>query len=171
KENFETSPKELQEMMLVFNEMADAIQTKKNKLEEISTTDGLTGVANRRLFEIRLDKEWKDALKCADDLSLIFIDIDFFKQYNARFGHQQGDLCLIQIATAIDYLMQRTNYLVARYGGEEFVVILPETSTSTASVIAEIIRNKVRDLQIPRKTDQVAKYVTASIGVATMNPA
>lgn len=167
---FESSPIELQQMMKVFNEMSSSIQENKQLLEHLSNTDGLTGIANRRLFEDTLALTWKQAVEKRHPLSLLFIDIDYFKQFNDRFGHQKGDQCLIKIANALQELVENKKDLVARYGGEEFVIILPNTKRKEAIEVSEKVRRKVEKLQIKRSLEQKRDYVTVSIGVATMVP-
>lgn len=168
-DKFQTSPFELQQMMEGFNEMATSIQENKKLLERISNTDGLTGIANRRLFEEQLEKECQYAIGYQKPISLVFIDIDYFKKYNDSFGHQKGDKCLIKIAHAIDNIIKSPDHLVARYGGEEFVIILPNTNSREATKIAEKVRKLVKNLQIQHSVSS-EEYVTVSLGVATMMP-
>lgn len=169
-EKFKTTPKEIRQIMCVFNEMAASIQNNKNILKRLSHTDGLTGVANRRLFDERLDEAWAACTEAEKPLSLIFIDIDHFKQYNDRFGHLEGDACLKKVARAVDALIEEDEQLVARYGGEEFVVILPNTDTKEASSIAKQMQKEVEALRILRSGPEEGQYVTVSIGVATVQP-
>lgn len=169
-DKFKTSPQELQQMMHVFNEMAVAIQENKKLLKTLSNTDGLTGVANRRLFEDSLTEKWDRCLQQRKPISLLFIDIDFFKKYNDSFGHQEGDACLIKIAQALDEVVEKPNELVARYGGEEFVITLPNAPSAEAGLMAEKVQAKIKDLRIQRSPNESEKFVTVSIGVATLIP-
>jgi diguanylate cyclase (GGDEF)-like protein len=139
-------------------------------LQRLSSLDGLTGVANRRRFDEVLEQEWRRALRNKTPLSLIFIDIDFFKVYNDTYGHLMGDECLKQIAKTLSGILNRPGDLVARYGGEEFVVLLPETDTSGAITIAETLRTKVEEMKIPHLKSECSNYVTISLGVATAIP-
>lgn len=167
---FKTSPRELQQMMHVFNEMAVAIQENKLLLKNLSNTDGLTGVANRRLFEENLTETWENCLQERKPISLLFIDIDFFKKYNDSFGHQEGDVCLIKIAQALTNVVDQPNELVARYGGEEFVITLPNTRSEKAREVAAAVQEQIKQLRIQRSPNDEDKYVTVSIGVATLTP-
>jgi diguanylate cyclase (GGDEF)-like protein len=139
-------------------------------LKDISYLDGLTGVANRRKFEEHLIREWDRAKKSGQPLSLLMVDIDFFKRYNDLLGHLEGDECLRKVAQEINRHVRRGMDLVARYGGEEFAVTLPETQEEQARVIAERIRSDVENLKIPHPASEVSRYITVSVGVATLVP-
>lgn len=139
--------------------------------------DGLTGVANRRHFDVAIEKEVRRAKRSASALSLLMIDIDSFKPYNDHYGHQQGDVTLIKVALALAAILQRPGDLLARYGGEEFVAILPDTDAAQALQMAETICAKISELDIPHAhahahahthADETA-HVTVSIGIATTN--
>jgi len=134
-------------------------------LEQLATRDGLTGLANRRCFDDTLHAEWARALRQRQPLSLLMVDVDNFKAYNDANGHLGGDECLKRIATAVASEM-RANDLVARYGGEEFAVILPNQSLKGAASVAERIRTRVEQLQVPNRL-AAAQHVTVSIGAAT----
>jgi len=146
------------------------LQLTLKELERISTTDGLTKIANRRHFNDSLEKEWKLALRQKKELSIVLMDIDFFKQYNDHYGHQAGDDCLIQVAASLKASLNRPSDLVARYGGEEFVAIFPDTPLEGAEIMAENLRKHVQDLQLKHEYATDAGCVTISIGVATMIP-
>jgi PAS domain S-box-containing protein len=111
-------------------------------LEQLVNTDGLTQIANRRCFDLHLEMEWLRLQREQGFLSVILFDIDYFKRYNDTYGHQQGDRCLYQIAQAVQGVIKRPADLFARYGGEEFAVILPNTPSVGALVIAERIHRK-----------------------------
>jgi diguanylate cyclase (GGDEF)-like protein/PAS domain S-box-containing protein len=134
-------------------------------LEQLATRDGLTGLANRRCFDETLHAEWMRALRQRQPLSLLMVDVDNFKAYNDANGHLGGDECLKRIATAVASEM-RANDLVARYGGEEFAVILPNQSLKGAASVAERIRTRVEQLQVPNRMTP-GQHVTVSIGAAT----
>ncbi|WP_083684551.1 GGDEF domain-containing protein [Massilia putida] len=134
-------------------------------LEQLATRDGLTGLANRRCFDETLHAEWTRALRQRQPLSLLMVDVDNFKAYNDANGHLGGDECLKRIATAVASEM-RANDLVARYGGEEFAVILPNQSLKGAASVAERIRTRVEQLQVPNRLTP-GQRVTVSIGAAT----
>jgi diguanylate cyclase (GGDEF)-like protein/PAS domain S-box-containing protein len=137
-------------------------------LEQLATRDGLTGLANRRCFDDTLHAEWSRALRQRQPLSLLMVDVDNFKAYNDANGHLGGDECLKRIATAVSSEM-RANDLVARYGGEEFAVILPNQSLKGAASVAERIRTRVEQLQVPNRL-AIDQLVTVSIGAATALP-
>lgn len=140
------------------------------KLHRFATIDRLTKVANRYCFDQYLDHEWHRLTRCQKPLSLIFCDLDFFKQYNDEYGHPAGDECLQKVAQTIRKTVKRSTDLVARYGGEEFVVILPETDLSGAIKVATNIRTAVEQLQIRHSQSRISKYVTLSLGVASIIP-
>ena len=159
--------------------MFDISERKKNKqellrlqreLKELSYKDGLTDVANRRMFDLILEREWASAYRNQRPLSLIFLDIDLFKQYNDCYGHFSGDECLKRVATLLCRGANRAQDLVARYGGEEFVMILPETDNNAACQIAEKCRKLILDAQIPHAKSSVSAYLTVSQGVGVIVP-
>lgn len=139
-------------------------------LTELSSRDSLTGAWNRRIFDYQLEKEWKKAKRNITTLSLLMIDIDYFKAYNDTYGHQQGDTCLKEITDEIRKTAKQPGDMVYRYGGEEFSVILPETSKKRAKIIAEDIRQNIEKLMIEHKNSGVSNHVTVSIGLATIVP-
>lgn len=134
-------------------------------------SDGLTGIANRRHFDVAIEKEMRRAMRTGSPLSLLMIDIDHFKDYNDHYGHQQGDDCLIRVAAELAAMLQRPTDLLARYGGEEFAAILPDTDAAQALRMAEAIRERAAELRIAHaKTDNAVKHITVSIGIATQHP-
>lgn len=145
------------------------LQQLYQELQSQASLDGLTQVANRRQFDQYLEQQWLE-LNCSElPLSLIFADVDFFKAYNDTYGHQAGDDCLRQVAQAIAYIVEKTQGLVARYGGEEFVVVLPKIDGIKAFLIAQEIRENIKNLQIKHKNSFVSPVVTLSLGIATVN--
>ncbi|HEY5717602.1 MAG TPA: diguanylate cyclase [Motiliproteus sp.] len=138
------------------------------KLDQLSLTDPLTGIPNRRDFDQCLKREWQRALRERQPLTLVMLDIDYFKAYNDHLGHPQGDLCLQMIARTLQQLGQRSVDLVARYGGEEFALILPNTQGVEQQI--ERIRSAVEALNIPHPHSQIGAWVTASIGYCTALP-
>ena len=126
--------------------------------------DGLTGVNNRRFFDEQLAVEWARAERNKAGLSALMIDVDFFKRYNDRYGHQMGDECLRRVAGAIKASLRRPADQVARYGGEEFVCLLPDTVLEGAMQVAELIRLNVERLQIPHADSDTSAAVTISVG-------
>ena len=145
-----------------------ALEKSNRKLEALSNTDGLTGIANRRRFDEIMAQEYARHARSGAKLSLILLDIDHFKSFNDCYGHLSGDECLQQVAQVMAECASRPADLVARYGGEEFACILPETDSSGAVAIAEKIRRDIIDRAIPHKGSKVADYVTASLGVVTV---
>ncbi|MHC2562959.1 diguanylate cyclase (GGDEF)-like protein [Bradyrhizobium liaoningense] len=137
----------------------------ERKLEEMATTDALTGLRNRRKFDTVIDVEWRRAMRQKAPLALLMIDADHFKAYNDTFGHQAGDQVLVGIAICISDSVSRAGDCAARYGGEEFAVLLPNTSADDAFKVAEKIRLKVQGWS----DDQAAS--TVSCGIASLVPA
>ncbi|WP_321491798.1 sensor domain-containing diguanylate cyclase [uncultured Desulfobacter sp.] len=148
----------------------DKLLKLNQQLQRISRVDGLTDIPNRRCFDEYLDREWKRMARNKQNLSIILCDIDFFKVYNDTYGHQAGDECLQKVAKAIESMARRPADLSARYGGEEFVVVLPETGIEDALTISENIRFKVATLKIPHENSKVRKYVSLSLGIASVVP-
>jgi diguanylate cyclase (GGDEF)-like protein len=136
----------------------------ESKLEELATTDALTGLKNRRKFDATIDAEWRRATRQQEPLALLMIDADHFKTYNDTFGHQAGDQVLIGIAICISDSVQRAGDCAARYGGEEFAVLLPGHSSTDALAVAEKIRLKVQ------QWSGESEINTVSIGIASMRP-
>lgn len=131
-----------------------------------SLSDGLTGVGNRRYFDICIDKEWRASKRNKKPLSLLLIDVDFFKRYNDCYGHHQGDECLQKVAATMRNTLQRHGDLLFRYGGEEFCALLPETCANEALSLAEKLRANVQTLAMPH-AKAPAGVVSVSIGIAT----
>ncbi|MFY2763496.1 sensor domain-containing diguanylate cyclase [Arenimonas sp. MALMAid1274] len=142
----------------------------EDRLRELSATDGLTLLANRRSFDEALEREWHRATRHGEPVSLIMADIDHFKPYNDLYGHVAGDRCLQQVAAAIAAGVRREGALVARYGGEEFAVILPRTDEATAQEIAESLRRRVEALGIAHGGNPDGGRVTVSMGISTRTP-
>jgi diguanylate cyclase (GGDEF)-like protein/PAS domain S-box-containing protein len=139
-------------------------------LKELATKDGLTGLANRRSFDQMLMTEWARAQRTQKPLALLFVDVDHFKLFNDRHGHQTGDDCLRAVAAAVSRHAMRPLDLASRYGGEEFALILPAMGCHEACAIAEEIRCAVMDLRIAHGADGAGNHVTLSVGVASRLP-
>jgi diguanylate cyclase (GGDEF)-like protein len=150
-------------------EMEDELRSDRTALAELALRDGLTGVGNRRAFEEALEREWRVALRTQQSISLLLVDIDFFKQYNDRYGHLAGDNCIREIAAALHAALQRPADTVARYGGEEFAVILPGTTSSGAREVATRVCKLVRQLNIPHDSSPHGR-ATVSVGTSTVTP-
>jgi len=139
------------------------------ELQRLSTTDSLTGLANRRSFDDRFQDEWRRAIRSRSPASLLFIDVDSFKAYNDLHGHQQGDTCLREIATALRGALHRATDFVARYGGEEFAVLLTDTNSEDALRVGEILRSTIQQLGMTHEASP-NQVVTISVGCATATP-
>ncbi|HFE37386.1 MAG TPA: diguanylate cyclase [Gammaproteobacteria bacterium] len=139
-------------------------------LQLLSCLDGLTGIANRRRFDEFMHKEWKRANRENTTISLILVDIDYFKAYNDNYGHQKGDDTLKMVAKTLSEGIKRPADLLARYGGEEFVIVLPETSVNGAVKIAEDLISQICQLKAPHAYSKVSDHVTVSMGVACCEP-
>lgn len=141
-----------------------------NQLEVLSRQDALTGIANRRYLDEMLQDEWFRAMRHQTPLTIMMIDVDFFKAYNDALGHIAGDHCLVQIADTITKIAARSGEIVARYGGEEFLMLLPMTDQQQASRQAQRLLQSISDLKIPHPASEISPFVTLSIGVATYTP-
>lgn len=146
------------------------VATLNRELAEQANTDGLTGLANRRRFDETLDQEWRRAAREETPLALLMIDVDRFKLYNDRYGHQRGDECLRAVAAAMAQVARRPADLTARYGGEEFVVLLPGVDEAGATAIAARMLAAIRVTGIEHAANPPAGIVTASIGIAGVLP-
>ncbi len=157
-------------------ELEHRVQRRTQELEEantrlkaISEIDPLTTIFNRRMYERRLSENIAIATRAKHFLSLLMIDIDYFKDYNDNYGHNMGDIALKRVAETIRDALPRRADLAARFGGEEFVVLLPSTDLKGALITAEKIRLKIKSLAIRHKYSAVASVITASIGVASLH--
>ena len=160
----------LQEVnIVIYNDITDRKKAEE-LLRHISTIDELTGLANRRAFDTFLDEEWRRALRDKSQISMLMIDVDFFKQYNDTYGHLKGDECLKAIADVLERVTRRPGDKVARFGGEEFVVIFSSADYQYAVSIAEQIRMEVEALKIPHEKSDINSFVTISVGVALIVP-
>lgn len=139
-------------------------------LHNLSTLDGLTGLANRRRFDQYLDEQWAFAIRTAQPISLIMCDIDFFKRFNDCYGHLEGDECLKRVADFFRTSLPRQSDLVARWGGEEFCCVLPATGENGAVGVAEALRRGILNLEIPHGDSDAADRVSISLGVVTLVP-
>ncbi len=147
-----------------------SLKAQSDLLREMAFVDGLTSVANRRRFDDALRVEWRTCRRNRKPLTLMMIDVDYFKRYNDYYGHQVGDSCLKAVAESMKQQLTRTRDLLARYGGEEFSCLLPEYDLDMAKDKAEALCRAVRLLQIPHAASPTASIVTVSIGVATLYP-
>ncbi|WOE85975.1 GGDEF domain-containing protein [Aeromonas veronii] len=137
------------------------------KLDQLAKQDPLTGVANRRHFNIELDRALAHSQESGAPLSLILIDVDYFKRFNDHYGHQVGDMCLKEVAQALNRAVRTPSDLVARYGGEEFVLLLPNTDRQAAASVAQRLQDGLASLQLEHLASDVAPWVTVSQGIAS----
>jgi diguanylate cyclase (GGDEF)-like protein len=154
---------QIRQSLLVITRKLDAAN---HELKRLSSLDGLTGIPNRRHFDEVLAREWRRALRQGAELSIIMCDVDFFKQYNDTYGHQDGDECLRQVSQSLTTAMDRGGDLVARYGGEEFVAVLADTSSGGALFVAERMKDAIGQLNLPHSSSSFGR-VSASFGIAS----
>jgi two-component system, chemotaxis family, response regulator WspR len=146
------------------------LETHAQESKRLSGADALTELANRRLFDETLEREWDRAGRTRQPLAIILADIDRFKAHNDTYGHQAGDECIRQVAAVLKRGVRQPSDLVARYGGEEFAVILPSADVAGAAVVAERMRRDVESLKLAHVNNVVGHDVTVSLGVAVMVP-
>ena len=153
-----------QRLVAVSNELSEANQ----RLESLSHQDGLTGIANRRAFDFLSERQFREARRRKEPLSVVLCDVDHFKAYNDHYGHPAGDECLKQVAAALGCVCKRGIDIAARYGGEEFALLLPDTPSAGALQVVENARREVAALAIAHAQSPTAGVVTFSAGVATL---
>lgn len=159
----------IRQSQLIKNQLNELQQANQN-LKLLANLDSLTQLSNRRGFDDYIQKEWERMQRIKAPLSLIMCDVDFFKSYNDRYLHPNGDKCLIKVAMAMRNTVRRSGDLVARYGGEEFAIVLPNTNALGATSVAENVRTAIKNLQIAHEASSVCPYVTISVGVSTIIP-
>lgn len=155
------------EAFQALRELQLELEKSNAELQLLSSLDGLTGIANRRRFDEFISNECLRSARENSVLSLILIDIDYFKPYNDNYGHLAGDGCLRQVASALTEVVHRPADLVARYGGEEFVVVLPHTDIDGAVQLAKTLCEKIRSLNIPHTHSDVSEHLTISLGITS----
>ena len=159
----------LVQMQRALVKLTGQLNQANQELQRLSMTDGLTGIANRRMFDEALGREWRRCLRLHKPMSIVMLDVDFFKKYNDRYGHLEGDDCLRAVASELARSAPRPGDLVARYGGEEFVMILADTDHNGANWVANRIRQHVIDLKMVHEDSQ-HRYITVSCGVSSVLP-
>ena len=159
----------LVQMQRALVKLAGQLNDANLELQRLSMMDGLTGIANRRMFDMSLAREWRRCMRLKKPLSVVMLDVDYFKKYNDRYGHQEGDDCLKAVAQAVQHSAPRPGDLVARYGGEEFVMILSDTDEVGANWVANRIRQQVSALNLLH-ADAAHGHVTVSCGVSSVIP-
>jgi diguanylate cyclase (GGDEF)-like protein len=146
------------------------MKRQRDQLQNLSYLDGLTTLPNRRALDAQLEKEWRRAIRSQQPLSILLMDVDYFKKFNDRFGHLAGDDGLRKVAQALVRSIQRAEDFVARYGGEEFACILPNTEELGAKVVGERMRAQVEELRIPHVPGVGTGVLTISLGVFSTQP-
>ncbi len=154
---------------LIKNQLTE-LQQANQDLKLLANLDSLTKLSNRRGFDDYIQKEWDRMKRIKAPLSLIMCDVDFFKHYNDRYLHPNGDKCLVKVAMSMRSTVRRSGDLVARYGGEEFAIVLPNTDALGAVSVGENVRSAIKGLQITHEASAVCPYVTISVGVSTIIP-
>ncbi len=146
------------------------LKRQRDMLAYLSHLDGLTGIPNRRAIEEGLEREWRRGIRSGNPLSLIMVDIDYFKAYNDKNGHLAGDDCLRYVSKALHSATVRAGDMVARYGGEEFLAILPDTDEAGARLVAGRMQDAIAGLALPHPASPVDHHITISMGMATAVP-
>jgi diguanylate cyclase (GGDEF)-like protein len=146
------------------------LRAQAETLKEQAFTDGLTGLMNRRHFDERFPLEFRRAKRQQSPLSLVMLDIDFFKAYNDQYGHPNADKVLITVAQTLRATLPQSVEVIARYGGEEFIVVLPDCDDSEAGILGEKLRAAIENMQIPHASSDVAGFVTISVGLVSLTP-
>lgn len=157
-------------MLLELQETQQQLEASNARLHLLSSVDGLTGISNRRVFDDTLIREARRSEREGCPLSVILVDIDYFKRFNDSYGHQGGDEALRRVAQAMASVARRASDTVARYGGEEFAFVLPSTSLDGALRVAEDARAAIHRLAIEHRSSDVSDHITLSLGVATAVP-
>lgn len=159
----------LVEMQRALVDVTQELNDANKELQRLSTTDGLTGISNRRFFDEISVREWRRCERMKKPLAIVLLDVDHFKKYNDTYGHQAGDECLKAVAAQVARAAPRASDLAARYGGEEFVLVLGETTTDGAKWVANHICQHVADLNMPHSASSFG-HVSVSCGVASILP-
>ncbi|OLQ81359.1 diguanylate cyclase response regulator [Photobacterium proteolyticum] len=170
KEALREKTQEFDRKLVELEELQQQLEETNEQLLLLSTTDGLTGLFNRRRFDEVLNEEWKRGIRSQQPLSFIILDIDHFKAYNDTYGHQAGDDCLREVARTLASVPLREMDKIARIGGEEFAIILPETDREGVMLAAERIRESIDELNIPHSSSLSHQHLTISVGVSTVVP-
>ena len=162
--------KQRQELERQVAERTAELSAARARLELLASEDPLTLLPNRRVFDEALNTAWSACARADQPLSVAMLDIDLFKSYNDHYGHPAGDACLQQVANILKRVVRRRTDLVARYGGEEFLLLLPQTDAAGAELFAERVRAAIEEAALPHAASTVAKHITVSVGVVTVQP-
>jgi diguanylate cyclase (GGDEF)-like protein len=160
----------LDQMRRKLVDLSNELTAANQRLEAISQQDGLTGIANRRAFDFLIERQFLDALRRREPLSVVLCDVDHFKAYNDHYGHLAGDECLRQVAAALARSCKRATDVAARYGGEEFALLLPDTPAAGALRVVETAQREIAALAIAHAASSTSAFVTFSAGIATYAP-
>ncbi|MBC7765337.1 MAG: GGDEF domain-containing protein [Hyphomonadaceae bacterium] len=160
----------LSKNMLQLEQLNDRLHEANSTLEELSYRDELSGLSNVRYFRKVLETEWERAILHKLPMTLLMLDIDFFKRYNDNYGHLSGDACIRMIANALTMCIDQSVDVFARYGGEEFVILLPNKTSEEGKRVANIVRQRIDDLKITHEHSLISNHVTISIGMSTITP-
>jgi len=158
------------QMVNTLSESNQQLQNANEKLETLSLEDALTGLHNRRYFEMQLELEWKRESRNKKILTLMVIDIDYFKLYNDTYGHAEGDECLKGVSHVLQSCLHRSTDVIARIGGEEFVVMLPDIDVDGALTLANQMQQQLHQAELVHATSPIGDNVTVSIGIASVLP-
>ena len=173
-EKLQVSEQELKKyshnLELIVSERTAELRQANEKLKRLATLDGLTQVANRQCFDDYLNEYWDAAIQNQTPISLLLLDVDYFKKYNDSYGHLAGDDCLKQVADALTNSLRRPDDIVARYGGEEFGILLPKCFYDGAIRVAGDVFDCIRGLKIPHNGSEIENFVTISMGVSSLIP-
>ena len=166
----ESGNDELGLLASAFNKMQNILIRKQEELQRLATIDPLTKLANRHMFSGAIEKDWKRCLRDKSDISIIMIDVDYFKLFNDQYGHQAGDNALLEVADVIRECLQRSSDLAARYGGEEFLIVLPNTNIAGANNVALKIAKTLGERKIPAADGATYPFLSVSCGVSVCRP-
>ncbi len=161
---------ELYDLKAENRRLFEDLSRKNAELERLAFIDGLTGVANRRYYDLTLNSLWHTARRNHQPISMIMTDIDRFKELNDTLGHQYGDLCIRSAARTLDSLLKKTDTIFARFGGDEFAAILPQTASDEAAAIAEQMRVRIEELRVTDPETGRSMDFTMSFGIFGLTP-
>lgn len=159
----------LDQMRRKLVDLSNELSIANQRLEELSHQDGLTGIANRRAFDFLIERQFREAKRRSEPLSIVLCDVDHFKAYNDHYGHPAGDECLKQVAAALARTCKRGIDVAARYGGEEFALLLPDTPIEGAVRVADNARRELATLAIAHAQSSTGSLVTFSAGIASLS--
>ena len=170
KNELENAFKQLEDVHNQLSNTNDKLEVANQELSRLATVDGLTGLYNHRYYVDFLKREWKRSIRKQTEMAVIFIDVDFFKDFNDTYGHQKGDDCLVKISHVLTGSAKRHGDLIARYGGEEFIMILNNIEPAEMEAFVKQINEDIEALKIKHNKSTVSRYVTVSVGCASMTP-